>query len=184
MKNKLKKIKSEWKAKRGVNSVIWLGVVLVMGSLFSCSETKASEHLETPIFSDASKARLSTQQVLATNLYHESRGESDLGNMMIMAVIENRKNLGGRYGDSYERVIFKPKAFSWLDDGLSDRMHNPKQYRRSYELVERFLLDKQTYLLLAQGADHYHRVGHKTNWNYSKLIYLFRVDNHVFYKHK
>ena len=175
MKNKMSK--REW-----LGWVCLWGLVAVL--LFKSDDAEARETLQTPVFSDARNARLDTQQLLATNLYHEARNQSDLANLIILAVVENRKNLGRRYGNTYEKVIFKPKAFSWLDDGLSDRMDEVKQYRRLYRLTERFLLDKEKYMDIAQGADHYHKVGHKTNWDYSKLIFLFRIDDHLFYKHR
>lgn len=182
VKNKIKSKLSDFKDTRWAASLIYIIVGVVI--FFTCFDTKANEQITVPKFNDARNARLDTQQLLATNLYHEARNQSDLANFVILAVVENRKNLGERYGNTYEQVIFKPKAFSWLDDGLSDRMYEVKQYRRLYRLTERFLLNKEMYMHIAQGADHYHKVGHKTTWDYSKLDLLFRIDDHVFYKHK
>lgn len=182
VKNKIKDKLSDFKDTRWAASLIYIIVWSIL--FFTCFDTKANEQIVVPKFNDARNARLDTQQLLATNLYHEARNQSDLANFIILAVVESRKNLGGRYGNTYEQVIFKPKAFSWLDDGLSDRMYEAKQYRRLYRLTERFLLDKEKYMSIAQGADHYHKVGHKTNWDYTKLIFLFRIDDHLYYKHK
>ena len=63
-------------------------------------------------------------------------------------------------------------------------MKDHYQYYRLKNIVEEFLTDKTFYMKIAQGVDHYHKVGHTTNWDYSKLIRRFQVDNHVFYKHK
>ena len=154
---------------------------LVASVFFDSKEANANE---VPVFHDVHKVELSTVDLLTTNLYHESRGESDLANYLILSVIENRKNLGGRYGSTYEEVILKPKAFSWTGDGKSDLMEDHYQYYRLKNIVEDFLTDKTFYMKIAQGIDHYHKVGHSTNWDYSKLIRRFQVDNHVFYKHK
>lgn len=151
----------------------------------SCNDAEASERvIEVPKFTDVSKTTLGTVELMASNLYHEARSQSDVANFMILSVVENRKNIKNRYGNTYEEVILKPHAFSWLSDGLSDRMYEEEQYKRLYKLTERFLADKRTYLSLAKGADHYVKVGHVTNWDYSKLEFLFQIDSHLFYKHK
>jgi len=154
---------------------------LIMSTILDAEKANANE---VPAFNDVHKVELSTVELLTTNLYHESRGESDLANYLILAVVENRKNLGGRYGSTYEEVILKDKAFSWVNDGRSDIMTDHYQYYRLKNIVEDFLTDKTFYMKIAQGIDHYHKVGHTTNWDYSKLIRRFQVDNHVFYKHK
>lgn len=162
-----------------------LGWVCLWG-LVACAiiDSENAHASEVPVFHDVHKVELSTVELLTTNLYHESRGESDLANYLILAVVENRKNLGGRYGTTYEEVILKDKAFSWVNDGRSDIMKDHYQYYRLKNIVEEFLTDKTFYMKIAQGIDHYHKVGHTTNWDYSKLIRRFQVDNHVFYKHK
>ena len=121
VKNKIKDKLSDFKDTRWAASLVYIIVGVVI--FFTCFDTKANEQIVVPKFNDARNSRLDTQQLLATNLYHEARNQSDLANFIILAVVENRKNLGGRYGNTYEQVIFKPKAFSWLDDGLSDRMY-------------------------------------------------------------
>ena len=171
----------------------WLGWICLWGLvatlLTKSDDAEAREPLQTPIFTDARKASLNTVDLLTTNLYQEARGESDVANLMIMAVVERRKQLGGRYVDDsyeniYEGVIFKPYGFSWTNDGLSDRMYNDVQYLRLHKLTERFLMDKKVYMQMAKGADHYVKVGHPANWDYSKLEFLFQIDSHLFYKHK
>lgn len=163
----------------------WLCLWGLIATLLTSESAEAREPLQVPIFKDISKAtHLSTQELLTTNLYHEARNQPDIANFIIMAVVERRKELGGRYGNTYKDVILKPKAFSWVHDGLSDRMYETDQYYRLYGVTERFLADKEVYMELAQGADHYVKVGHATTWDYSKLVFLFQVGDHLFYKHK
>ena len=170
----------------------WLGWFCLWGILVALlihpNEAKARE-IVTPIFSDAKYAHLDTVQLLATNLYHEARNQSDLANMAILAVVERRKQLSGRfvaeeYGATYEGAIFKPHAFAWTDNLSIGVMGEEEQYERLYKLTERFLSNKQVYMELAQGADHYVKVGHVTKWDYSKLEFLFQIDEHLFYRHK
>ncbi|AUR92268.1 cell wall hydrolase [Vibrio phage 1.170.O._10N.261.52.C3] len=159
--------------------LVW-GLLVVWG----IGEVRASEEIVPPPYSDMRHKELSTIHLLATNAYHEGRGESDIANLAIMSVVYARTLLGGRYGNSYEEVIFKPYMFSWTNDGKSDRIRDKEQYGRLYLLAERFLIDKDMYLSIFERADHYHKVGIKTNWNYRKLDYIGRIDNHVFYRHK
>ena len=179
--------------KRKISKREFLGWICAWGLLATLltksGDAEAREPLQTPIFTDAKTIPLNTVDLLTTNLYHEARGESDIANLMIMAVVERRKQLKGRYVDSsyeniYEGVIFKADAFSWTQDKLSDRMYNDVQYLRLHELTERFLMNKKVYMEMAKGVDHYVKVGHPTSWDYSKLEFIFQIGNHLFYKHK
>lgn len=163
----------------------WLCLWGLIATLLTSKDAEAREPLQVPIFNDVAHAKdLGTLELLTTNLYHEARNQPDIANFIIMAVVERRKDLGGRYGNTYEEVVLKPHAFSWTFNGVSDRMYEEDQYHRLYEITERFLANKQVYMELAQGADHYVKVGHTTNWDYSKLVFLFQVGDHLFYKHK
>lgn len=162
----------------------WVCFWGVVFSLFTKEVEASGEMIEPPPYSDMRGKSLSTIDILAVNAYHEARGESDVANLAIMSVVYARTLLGGRYGESFEEVVFKPNMFSWTNDGRSDRIRDKEQYRRLYLLAERFLIDKDMYLSVFEEADHYHRVGHKTNWNYRKLDYVGRIDNHEFYRHK
>ncbi len=163
----------------------WSLIFLITGMLISLLFEKgyASEVLPPP-YSDMQGKPLSTIECLTVNSYWEGRGESDIANLAIMTTVYARSLLGGRYGSSICEVIFKPYAYSWTNNGKSDKIRNSKQYERLYKLAERFLLNKDNHLVDFEYADHYHVVGHKTNWNYRKLNYIGVIDRHVFYKHK
>ncbi|AUR84842.1 cell wall hydrolase [Vibrio phage 1.063.O._10N.261.45.C7] len=147
-------------------------------------EVRSQELPTVPPYSDMQGKPLSTIECLAVNSYHESRGESDAANLAVMSTVYARSLLGGRYGDDMCEVIFKPNAYSWTSDGKSDKIYNVDQYMRLYSLAEKFLVSKDLYLEVFERSDHYHVVGHKTGWNYRKLDYIGRIDNHVFYRHK
>lgn len=166
-----------------MRKVIWSLVFLITSMLMSCNYVEART-IEPPVYSDMKNKQLSTVDCMALNSYHEGRSESDIANLAIMTTVYSRSLLGGRYGDSICEVIFKPHAYSWTSDGKSDKVYEKDQYRRFYLLAEQFLINKNMFLILFEKADHYHKVGHKTNWNYRKLDYIGRYDNHVFYRHK
>ena len=165
--------KREW-------SIVWMIWAMIFGVLYS----DRSEAVEPPPYSDMLGKPLSTQECLSVNSYHEGRSESDVANMAIMTTVYARSLLGGRYGDTICEVVFKPYAYSWTSDGLSDRIRDKGQYERLYKLSEEFLTHKDMYLKLFENIDHYHKVGHKTDWNYRKLDYVGRFDDHVFFRHK
>ena len=162
----------------------WSVIALITGILFGLFYPHSSEAAEPPPYSDMVGKPLSTQECLAVNSYMEGRSESDVANMAIMTTVYARSLLGGRYGESICEVVFKPYAYSWTNDGLSDRIRDKEQYERLYKLSEEFLTHKDMYLKLFEYSDHYHKVGHKTSWNYRKLDYIGRFDQHVFFRHK
>lgn len=148
------------------------------------ASNSALAYNEPPPYEEMRGKRLSTIECLAVNSYHEARGDSDIANMAVNSSVYARSLLGGRYGGSMCEVVFKPLAYSWTGDGKVDTIHNKVQYKRLYRLAEEFLANKDTYLRMFGYADHYHLVGHSTNWDYSKLNYIGTIDSHIFYKHK
>ena len=161
-------------------ALIWLLWGVVFGFIFS-GEAEASEVVPPP-YTDMSGRKLSTLECLAVNAYHEARGESDIANLMIMAVVEQRVRDTRHRATTICEAVFHPKAFSWVSDGRSDRIRDKGQYLRLYKLSEKFLINKEFFINVAEGADHYHVVGHKTGWNYRVLTYIGQVDRHVFYR--
>jgi len=164
----------------------WSVIFLLWGIIFSFiySGDASAEDILPPPYSDMVGKPLSTLECLAVNSYMEGRSESDTANMAIMTTVYARSLLGGRYGDNICEVVFKPFAYSWTRDHKSDRIRNIEQYERLYKLADEFLTNKDLYLKLFEYTDHYHKVGHKTTWNYRKLDYIGRFDNHIFFRHK
>ncbi|AGH32070.1 endolysin [Vibrio phage 11895-B1] len=163
----------------------WLGWVVFWGiiTILVSSESEAST-ITPPPYSDMKGKPLSSIECLAVNAYMEGRSESDMANIMIMATVINRVNDPRHKANTICDVIFYPHAYSWTNDGKSDKIVNIEQYRRLYRLAEKFLLNKKMFISISEGVDHYHKVGHKTNWNYRVLDYVGRFDDHVFYRWK
>lgn len=140
----------------------------------------SAREIEVPQHSDMRKANLDSLECLAVNAYHESRSESDIANLMIMAVIHNRM-VDKRFPNDYCSVVFQKHQFSWTNDNLSDKLHNTKQYVRLYKLAEKFVIEKETILELAEGINHYHTISISPYWK-SSMKYKMTLDNHKFYK--
>ena len=60
-------------------------------------------------------------ECLVTNIYHEARGEDDLGQAAVAWVTLNRVR-SPHYPDTICGVVLQPDQFSWFSDGKSDRM--------------------------------------------------------------
>ena len=55
----------------------------------------------------------------AQNIYHESRGESNSGQIAVSNVVRNRVK-SKHYPNTICEVVWQPKQFSWTHDGRSD----------------------------------------------------------------
>ena len=63
----------------------------------------------------------------ATNIYYESRGEPDFGQLAVSQVVLNRVK-DERYPNTVCEVVWQPKQFTWTHDGKSDmpKLENKK----------------------------------------------------------
>ena len=66
----------------------------------------------------------------AQNIYHESRGESNLGQIAVAHVVRNRVE-SPKYPNTVCEVIWAPKQFSWTHDGRSDEPKDRKSFIKS-----------------------------------------------------
>jgi spore germination cell wall hydrolase CwlJ-like protein len=126
-------------------------------------------------------ARLSSVECMAMNAYRESRSESDMSNIMIMALILNRV-ADERFDNEICSVVLAKKQFSWVSHLIYDEIKNVEQYRRLYRLAEYVLMNQDLMRDLSQGATHYHTTKIKPYWVDSKMKYISTLDNHKFYK--
>ena len=136
---------------------------------------------------------------LATNIYHEARGESDTGKVAVAHVTLNRVN-SPRYPDSICGVVYQAVhsrwwleergrlvpvrnmcQFTWYCDGKSDAVDPfSKGWQDSVYIAMAVLVNK--YNDPTQGATHYynyHLV--KPDWSYV-LAHTTTIDNHTFYR--
>ena len=125
---------------------------------------------------------INTITYLTYTLYHESRGEPDLANMMILSVIWNRME-NKHFPNTLEGVVKQDWQFSYLFDKKSDVIKDKVSYKRLHNLVEVFLLNRELFLGLSKGANHYHTVSISPYWSNSKRMKVVGVfGNHIFYK--
>lgn len=154
-------------------------VMIILTVLLATFDTKA-DTIEVPMYNNAETARLGSLECAALNLYHESRSESDMANVMVMAVVLNRVK-DPRYPNTICGVVFQHKQFSWLSDNLSDKVYDKKQYLRLYKLAEEVILNKDFVLQMSEGVTHYHATKIHPFWADS-LKYKTTLDKHKFYR--
>lgn len=144
---------------------------------------------------------------LATNIYHEARGESTVGKIAVGLVVLNRVE-NREWPDSICEVVYEgPKReswetkqnlslsdndriyypvknkcqFSWYCDGLSDDInYNTHEWAVSLQVSEK-LLSTDKFKGLLEGATHYHTINVIPTWRL-KMTLITRIDNHLFYR--
>ena len=139
------------------------------------------------------QAALDAQELtcLATNIYHESANESDLGKIAVAMVVLNRVN-SDDFPDTICDVIHQPSRnsnnprgcqFSWTCDGKSDRIRDQEKYQSILSLSRDILRSRDTLVDIVDGALYYHAVYVKPSWaKYFQRV--ARIDTHIFYKNK
>ena len=144
---------------------------------------------------------------LATNIYHEARGESYQGKIAVANVVMNRIH-SNRFPGTFCDVVYQAKystwwqeakgklvpirnmcQFSWFCDGKSDALYltdkhgrvihaNLDAWQDSVQIATQAL--RGNLEDITQGATHYHANYVKPSWSrvYKRVA---KVDNHLFY---
>ena len=124
------------------------------------------------------------RECMALNIYHEARGESQLGWLSVAFVTLNRVE-SSRYPDTVCSVVYQPYQFSWTIDALPDSVDwTDKQEVETWREVKVFVggfVNSHSHIEdPTKGATHYHskEVSPKwaKNWPVSRV-----VGQHIFY---
>ena len=148
----------------------------------------ATVALPLPADSDAQvPARYSAADLtaLAKNIYHEARGEGDIGMVAVAEVTINRAN-SSQFPNNIKAVVYQRSGgvcqFSWVcqrDHSIRDE----KMWLKSVKIAKNTLNDKYINFV---GNDVYYqrvRVGyafHPQNWNHN-YRHGVHIGNHYFY---
>jgi spore germination cell wall hydrolase CwlJ-like protein len=114
-------------------------------------------------------------------VYGEARGESKMGWLLVMEVINNRK-MSNKYPNHVCDVIKQHKQFSfWQGDYRSPK--NKRVYMDIQKLTKVYLSGKWGYGVhgLAKGSMWYHADYVRPKWS-KNLVQVWYVDSHIFYK--
>ncbi len=122
---------------------------------------------------------------LATAIYHEARGESELGQRAVAQVILNRVE-DHRYPNSVCGVIYQNRTwrnrcqFSFACDGRSERIRDQRSWTRAMAFAEDAIVND--YFLESIGSStHYHATYVRPRWSRA-LRRIERIGTHIFYK--
>lgn len=124
------------------------------------------------------------------NLYHEGRGEGLVGQAFIVKSVLNRVR-DTKHPHSICKVIYQRMQFSWTHQIPKNKQQVPNKTTSEKELLKQLeALSTVVILLDRVGIDftdnskYYHSTRVKPKWDYSKLVKIKVVGNHVFYKRK
>ena len=115
---------------------------------------------------------------MAQALYHEARGEGELGQEAVAEVIMNRVRAVAR-PKTICGVIREPHQFAFMRDGSMKRSLEPKEWDRSLKLAERILRGHVT--AITQHATFFHATYIQPRWT-KGMVRTVQIGNHVFYR--
>ena len=113
----------------------------------------------------------------AQNIYHESRGESNLGQIAVAHVVRNRVE-SLKYPNTVCEVIWEPKQFSWTHDGKSDE---PKDRPAFVKAVWLHLIANMKNDITVGATNFYAHKKVTPSWAAEKEVVLL-IGNHTFLK--
>ena len=132
-------------------------------------------------FDEASDIDRQQLYCAAQNVYFESRGEPDLGQLAVTQVVLNRME-SPRWPDSICGVVWQDKQFSWTHDGKSDTINvgnklNRLAWMKSVFYAVMAMIEND----VTNGATHYHSTSVKPYWTDS-MMQTAIIGNHIFYR--
>ena len=128
-------------------------------------------------------------ECLAKNIYHEARGESELGQQAVAHVVLNRVN-SRRYPNTVCDVVYqvtihnktkrKTPQFTWTLDGRSDKIRNMEVYKAILSLAT-LVLQRRVKTSIGKSVL-YHTSAIAPKWSRSKKIKkAAEIGSHIFY---
>lgn len=111
---------------------------------------------------------------LTLNVYHESRGEDQLGQIAVAHVTLNRSKLRGL---SIKETVLEPAQFSWTHELESYVPNDPQAFIQSLESAVVAISGHD----FTGGATYYHQKDKRPYWADS-YVHVGLIDNHEFYR--
>lgn len=132
---------------------------------------------------------------LYDNVYHEARSEDEFGQLMVVVVTMTRvfdkrwKDTvcgvvyEGVYEWNYHHKDYIKCAFSWACDRKSDKINEPRSYKKVKKIVNNFLKKDAYSLDFRYTPNLYHRNDVKPWWSFSQRVkFMFSWGVHIFYR--
>lgn len=131
-----------------------------------------------PLSARAGEATADDIRVMALNMYHEARGEGELGMLAVGWVVLNRM-ADKAYPSTVSEVVFQGCQFSWVCDGRSDRPREASAWRRALTLAAA-LLDRGG-ADPTRGAMWYHADWVRDPGFGPRVSRVAQIGRHIFY---
>lgn len=126
-------------------------------------------------------AELTQEECLATAMYHEARGEGDVGMKAVAFVIYNRTK-DGRWPPDVCGVVTQRKQFSFVGDRIPDNIKHWPVYERALAMAYRLMhggFDTETSPV--GDATLFHTLAVRPRWAYARFTKFIRtLGNHRF----
>lgn len=116
---------------------------------------------------------------LAKNIYHEARGEGELGMTAVGIVTVNRSH-NPDYPTTIKGVVTQRNQFSWYGDRKSDTIKDREAWFKSLTIAKE-ILNGNTKGLKLKNVYFYHARTVKPAWS-KKLERAVVIGNHIFYR--
>ena len=127
---------------------------------------------------------------LAMNVYHEARGEPELGQYAVAVVTMNRVS-SARYPNDVCRVVYQKgwsskrqryvAAFSWTLDQLTDIPKESLAWQNAVKVAKAVYQEDARGKAKVKDAMYYHAEYVKPRWASQKLR-ITKIGRHIFYK--
>jgi len=121
------------------------------------------------------------QQCLACNIYYEARNQNFVGQIAVATVTKNRV-LSEKYPNTYCKVVWQSKQFSWTHDGRSDKPYENNAWQSSINLAKLFIESEISIEKLTENTLWYHRDDVQPKWS-KKLNIVAILERHIFYEY-
>ena len=115
-------------------------------------------------------------ECLASNIYHEARGEGLHGQIAVAQVTVNRV-ASGKFQSSVCKVVYANKQFSWTNSGTK-RVKDTKAWQNAVAVAQA-VLTKSIHLPDFKAL-YFHTRQVKPTWAKTKRVVAV-INNHIFY---
>jgi N-acetylmuramoyl-L-alanine amidase len=155
------------------------GLVVVLSVLFIGVSIPNGEDINT-----VSEMQDKEVTCLAKNIYHEARGESEIGQRAVAMVVVNRSRKSGK---SMCDVVYsrteRSCQFSWVCQTWLHKIRDQDSYSRAKEIAEDVYLGRLKDV--THGATFYHATYVNPGWHRNKNFHkTAKIGTHVFYAYK
>lgn len=139
--------------------------------------------LKPPTEVNINNRNLTEMECIVLNLYHEARSESDEGVLFVLGTMLKRKS-SPKAPNTFCSVVYKPWAYSWTMDKLSDTVKDTESWVRLYKITAEALIDPQLTMYNTLRVDHYYAdYIDAPYWEkHPKMIFIKQIGVHRFYR--